>query len=336
MPWDMGKRAFSVAMIGTRAGTNAAMHKIVFLLIPGVHVAMIPTRRDLKFRLPIEAASHWHDRGAVLTHFINAMSLTFPEGERYFIHTLRHYRSRIEDPVLKEAVTAFIGQEALHGREHAEYNALLAEVGLPAKELEGEVTTFFNLLKAWLPPAAQLSITIAQEHFTAIIAEAMLEDPDLIAGADPRLTALWRWHALEEIEHKAVAFDVFETAVGRSIPAYALRSASMVTTTTGFLLLVLWCQGRMMLADRRPGARRGFVPFLSVLLSPRNGLVRRLAKPWLSYFKPGFHPWDHDNAGLLHEVEQLVAGLGSPTSQETLARTPSEASGERMSRTSRL
>lgn len=270
---------------------------------------MIPTRRDLKFHLPLEAASHWHREGAVLTHFVNAMSLTFPEGERFFIHTLRHYRDRIEDPILQEAVTAFIGQEAMHGREHAEYNALLSEVGLPAAEIEAEVTSFFKALKRWLPPAAQLSITIAQEHFTAIVAEALLRDPGLIAGANPRLAALWRWHALEEIEHKAVAFDVYETSVGRSLPAYALRTSSMLTTTAGFLLLVLWCQGRMMIADRRPGARKGVRSFLKVLASPRSGLVRRLARPWLEYFKPDFHPWDHDNGELLDEMERLVARL---------------------------
>jgi len=277
---------------------------------------MIPTRRDLKFHLPIEAASHWHKGGAILTHFINAMSLTFPEGERFFIHTLRHYRKQVEDPILQQAVTAFIGQEAMHGREHAEYNALLDRVGLPAAEIEADVTSFFNVLKAWLPPAAQLSITIAQEHFTAIVAEALLRDPGLIAGADRRLAALWRWHALEEIEHKAVAFDVYETAVGRSLPAYALRTTSMLTTTAGFLLLVMWCQGRMMMADERPAARKGVRSFLRVLLSPRSGLVRRLARPWLEYFKPGFHPWNHDNGELLDEMERLVSQLeGAPSSR---------------------
>lgn len=182
---------------------------------------MIPIRRDLQFRLSPDSVDNWHADGPYVTHFINAMSLFFPEGERYFIHTVRHYRDRIGDPALQKAVLAFIGQEAMHGREHQEYNRLLADAGLPAQAVEAQVKRFLDALKAWLPPAAQLSVTIAQEHFTAIVADLVLNDLRLIAGADRRLSALWRWHALEETEHKAVAFDVYETVMGRGLRAYA-------------------------------------------------------------------------------------------------------------------
>lgn len=269
---------------------------------------MLPTRRDLHFRLGPTAARHWHARGAFLTHFINAMSLTFPEGERFFIHTVRHYRDAITDPVLKEAVTAFIGQEAMHGREHERYNDLLREqAGLPIREIEKRVVWMFDVLKNRLPPAAQLSCTIAQEHFTAIVAELLLGDPKLIEGADPQLAALWRWHALEEIEHKAVAFDVYEKAIGSGAGAYALRSAGMVATTLGFLAMVLYCQGLMLKADPRIGGREGFAAFLKFMFGGRRAFVPRLARPWLSYFRPGFHPWDHDNRHLLEQMDTLTA-----------------------------
>lgn len=267
---------------------------------------MIPTRRDLHFRLRPGSVGNWHARGRHVTHFINAMSLTFPHGERYFIHTVRHYRDRLTDPLLQQAVAAFVGQEAMHGREHEDYNRLLALAGLPAVELEASTERFMDRLKTWLPAAAQLSVTIAQEHFTAVIAELILTEPRLIEGADSRLSALWRWHALEEIEHKAVAFDVYETVMGRGPGSYALRSASMVLTTAAFLSLVLVFQQRLLSADATKRRSEGLGAFLGfMLIAP--GLLPRMAPQWLAYFRPGFHPWDHDNRHLLKQLDELVA-----------------------------
>ena len=267
---------------------------------------MMPTRRDLRFKLKPSSVSNWHEQGPFVTHFINAMSLSFPEGERYFIHTVRHYRDRVTDPELQKAVTAFIGQEAMHGREHEDYNRLLAQAGLPAKELEAHATRFFNMLKMRLPATAQLAVTIAQEHFTAIVGELVLTDPRMIAGADSRLSALWRWHALEETEHKAVAFDVYETAMGRGLKAYALRTSSMVLTTAGFMALVLYYQQQLLKADKQARGWQGLGGFVNFMFrSP--ALLPRLALPWLAYFRPGFHPWDHDNRHLLTQMDALVA-----------------------------
>lgn len=268
---------------------------------------MFPVRRNLHFRLGAADVGHWHARGAALTHFINAMSLTFPEGERFFIQSVRHFRDRIDDPALQEAVAGFIGQEAMHSREHDEYNLLLSEAGLPVAALEDALAAFFRALRG-LPPAVQLSITMAQEHVTAIVAARMLSDPRIIEGAGGRLAAFWRWHALEEIEHKAVAFDVYRAAVGSGPQAYALRTASYVLTTFGFLAMVLWCQLRLRHADPRPGGREGLGRFAKfMLVSP--GLLPSLARPWLRWFAPGFHPWQHDDRHLLWEIAPLSALL---------------------------
>lgn len=267
---------------------------------------MIPTRRDLHFKLKSSSVNNWHAKGPYVTHFANAMSIFFPEGERFFIHTVRHYRDHIQEPELKEAVTAFIGQEAMHGREHDEHNRLLAKAGLPADELEAHVRRFLNFLEETLPPSAQLSVTIAQEHFTAIMSEIVLTDPRILAGADTHLKAMWRWHALEETEHKAVAFDVYETVMGRGIKAYALRNAGLVLTTLGFLSLVFYYQQRLLKADRHPRSLKDFGAYVRfMLIAP--ALLPRLALPWLSYMRPGFHPWDRKNQHLLREMEALVA-----------------------------
>lgn len=269
---------------------------------------MLPIRRDLHFRLDPQDVRDWHVAGPALTHFINAMSLSFPEGERYFIHTVRHFRDRIGEPTLKQAVTAFIGQEATHSREHEAYNRLLADAGLPVESLEQALASFFDLLRKRLSPAAQLSVTIAQEHLTAIVAELVLTDPRFLEGAQGRLAALWRWHALEEIEHKAVAYDVYEAVVGRGVGAYALRAGSLVATTIGFLAMVLWCQQRLLAADQRTAGRRRHGRFARFMLTS-PALLPRLAGPWLRWFQPRFHPWKHDNRALLAQVPEVVAAV---------------------------
>lgn len=269
---------------------------------------MIPTRRDLHFGLTTAMLTDWHAQGPYVTHFANALSISFPAGERFFIHTVRHYRDHVRESGLEKAVAAFIGQEAMHSREHEDYNRLLAESGLPATELEAHAAACMKWLESWLPPSAQLAVTLAQEHFTAILAEQVLTDPRVLEGADPRLAALWRWHALEETEHKAVAFDVFESVMGRGPGTFALRAGSMLLTTAGFLAMVLYYQRRLLRADARARTWRDLGRFARFMFAS-PGLLPRLALPWLRYFRPDFHPWNHDNRHLLAQIDALLAGV---------------------------
>ena len=266
---------------------------------------MMPVRRDLHFDLSRTDLSRWHGNGPAAAQYMNALSIFFPEGERFFIHSLRNYREQITDPELKKAVTAFIGQEAMHGREHEEFNARLAAMGLPVKRLEGIVKVAIGGFKR-LPKPVQLSITIALEHFTAIYADLLLKEPRLLQGADPTLAAMWRWHALEETEHKAVAFDVYQQVVGRGIKAYALRAVTQVVITATFLTAIVGFHLRLSLSAKtgRPGLR-DFARFTWLMFGPAGGL-RRLALPWLDYFKPGFHPWDHANQHFLDGIDAFI------------------------------
>ena len=159
-------------------------------------------------------------------------------GERFFINSVRAYRDQITDPELKKAVTAFIGQEAMHGREHEEYNSALFAVAPIAPKFEKLVESILNSLSKHAPKAFSLSGTIALEHFTALLADGVLSDSRVSGGADPDYAALWVWHSLEETEHKAVAFDVYEAVMGKGVGAYALRSTGLVLATVLFWGLV--------------------------------------------------------------------------------------------------
>ncbi|MCX7062377.1 MAG: metal-dependent hydrolase [Gammaproteobacteria bacterium] len=267
---------------------------------------MMPTRRDLKFDLADVDLKRWNANGPLLSAYMNTLSLFFPDGERFFIHSLRHYRDQVTEPELKKQITAFIGQEAMHGREHEEYNERLEAQGLPAAKLGREIFTIIEAAKK-LPHDVQLSITIALEHFTAIYGDLLLRKPEIIDGSNPTMSAMWRWHALEETEHKAVAYDVYAKVMGKTLRAYLLRTSALVVITSVFLSAIAWTMARMVKADtEHRHSLRDWAKFGWLMLGP-VGALRGIALPWLDYFKPGFHPWDHDNRHVLAQIDTLAS-----------------------------
>ena len=158
----------------------------------------------------------WLADDAFLTAAFNGMSITFPAGEKFFIDAVRHYRDEITDPELQEHIRGFCGQEGFHRREHQLYNETLCEArGYDLQKLEGKLTKRLDWARKNLPPIQNLAITVAIEHFTAVLAELLLSSDSIMNKAEPSMRELWRWHAAEEMEHKSVAFDVFR-AVGGS------------------------------------------------------------------------------------------------------------------------
>ncbi|HET8882663.1 MAG TPA: metal-dependent hydrolase [Solimonas sp.] len=266
---------------------------------------MLPIRRDLHFPLAADRVRDWNPKGEHVTQFFNTLSLFFPVGERFFIHSVRQFRARVRDPQLQQAVAAFIGQEAMHGREHDDYNRKLAEAGLPVPASEAQVARLLEWVKRTLPAEFQLGATIALEHYTAILADILLREPRLIEGAPADYAALWRWHALEETEHKAVAYDVYRETVGDGPRAYAIRTVSMLIATAIFWPLVYGYHYRMMKAHGQHRDLRGWWQVLKFQWGT-PGCLRRSVRPWLDYFVPGFHPWDHDNREFLADIDRIA------------------------------
>lgn len=270
---------------------------------------MLPTRRDLHFAIPLNRVRDWNPKGAHITEFYNTLSLFFPRGERFFIDSVRHYRDRITDPDLQQEVRAFIGQEAMHSREHQEYNDTLEAAGLPAHKVDARITKFLDHLRDNRHPALQLSATIALEHFTAMLANVLLSNPEQMDGAQEDFARMWQWHALEETEHKAVAYDVWDQVMGRGPLAYLLRVGGLLSSTVIFWGLTFVFHIQMINADpnaRKEGHIRGYARMLKFLFF-KPGVITRCIKPWLDYFRPSFHPWQHDNSHYLSQINDLVA-----------------------------
>src|SRR5207248_3464639 len=152
----------------------------------------------------------------ILSHVAAGLSAVFPDGEDFFVRSVRHFRDQVTDPELKRQVAGFIGQEAMHGRQHRAFNDRLDELGYPVKRFERLTKKGLAIRERVLPATSNLAATAALEHFTATLAELVLSDEETrgLFGHDA-VRDLFLWHALEESEHKAVAFDVYK-AVGGS------------------------------------------------------------------------------------------------------------------------
>ncbi|HRG98087.1 MAG TPA: metal-dependent hydrolase [Polyangiaceae bacterium] len=235
-----------------------------------------------------------------LTHLLHALSAAFPEGERSFMESVAHYRKQITDPTLKKEVARFLAQEATHAKAHEELNAWVRAQGFDNEPLLASVKARIDLARQHLPPIMRLAGTCALEHFTAIMAEQLLSEPEMLAQFDPKMAELWLWHAIEETEHKAVAFDVYEHVGG----TYPRRVLAMVIVTVRFLTQVAWMKRQLMKDDPNVRAAKGLEGLRVRLQSTwtlwgNPGWFRKLVPAYLDYYRPGFHPWDRDTTEAL-------------------------------------
>lgn len=253
-------------------------------------------RRQIDFALEADTIPRdWAHDDAYTTTLLDALSLLFPEGERFFVESVKQHKAFVTDPALAEEVKGFIGQEAMHGKEHRAFNALLVAHGYAeAPGVERWLRGFLQTVRKVLGPKSQLAATCALEHFTATLAEKLLSDPRMQQEMDARVRGLWLWHALEENEHKAVAYDVYRAAGG----GYARRTGIMVLTTIVFFAVLAGVHARLM-------ATRGIAwkPWRWVRGAARMwiypGYFLSLVPAYLQYYLPGFHPNDRDTDALL-------------------------------------
>jgi predicted metal-dependent hydrolase len=255
------------------------------------------TPRNLHFHADAASDRAWLAGDRVATAVFNALSLTFPDGERLFMDAVRAYRGELSGKLLADA-NAFITQEAIHSREHVGMNGALDADHYPLAEIEEHLRATLAEAREQ-GPRHMLAATITLEHFTAILADQLLEGKDLLAGAPEELRRLWRWHAMEETEHKAVAFDVFQKIAKSWKPyqRYALRALTMLATTRIFIGNITRYASMLLMADGM-GAREARRRVLWYLFA-KPGLFRICGGAYLDWFRPGFHPWDHDNQSAL-------------------------------------
>jgi uncharacterized protein len=248
--------------------------------------------RRMKFAYE-NSADHWAADNPVLTRFMEGLSMLFPEGERFFVESVRHYKNQIVDPILQSQVVAFAAQEGMHAAEHHKYNVRAAG---PLTERYEAIAGHLRhpAARRMLSPMSRLAITVALEHFTAIMADELLRNSFYTDQMDPEHAKLWLWHAVEETEHKAVAFDVYRAVGG----GYVRRAIVMQVTTFLFVVASVRLLAGLLAKDGKRPPPGSVGKFLDVaFVSP--GFFRKVFPSWLDYFRPGFHPWQRDNSDLI-------------------------------------
>jgi uncharacterized protein len=269
------------------------------------------TPRDLRFGRETVQKRWWLGGDPFATAFYNALSVTFPKGEAYFIDSVKAFRDGTPDKLARE-IKAFITQEVMHSREHIAFNNRVVDAGYDVSKLEKHVDDIMKIIKQ-RPAIINLCGTMALEHYTAIMAKQMLQsDVDAFAGADQEQADLWRWHAIEEIEHKGVAYDTWLHATRDWSRWKRWRVKSMMMTMITIHFWIQRYRGAMELLrqDNITGwkAHKGLLWFL--LGTP--GVLRKLMLPIARYYLPGFHPWNHDDRALIRKHDSAFADARLP------------------------
>lgn len=242
---------------------------------------------DLQTPIP----RHWCGGDAFRTAFFNALSMSFPVGEQFFIDSVRQGLAALpvaEQDKFNLEVQGFIGQEATHRRIHALFNAQIEQHGL-INDWEPRARERLKLVDR-IDPRHALGITAANEHFTAIFAEWMLRHGDIFKDTEPRLATLWLWHSAEEAEHKSTAFDLYQALGG----SHEWR----ITWFRRITLIFLGDTLRQTLNNlRRDGSLWQWRTWRSgaSFLFGRRGLLRQTYRPWRDYLRRDFHPRQHNS-----------------------------------------
>jgi uncharacterized protein len=260
-----------------------------------------------------DVPKRWFAGSAAATQVANGVNLLFPAGERFFVRSVRHYLDQLDDPQLVAQVRGFFGQEGRHAQAHERFFDTLRAQGYDVDAiLDPYEALAYGKIEKNTSPALRLAVTVALEHFTAILAEDALAGGDL-EGAHPVMRQLLEWHALEELEHKAVAFDVLR-AVN---PSYALRIAGMALGSMA--LGAFWLQATRALLAQDGLTLRDCARELGMLRKAAESAGLRTSKPIvtrvflrgiLEYLRPGFHPNDKDHTRVFAETLARLTSEG--------------------------
>lgn len=262
--------------------------------------------RRVDFTFDESLPRDWYNSDIFLTHFMNALSITFPEGERMFMDAVRGVRDRVKNEQTRKDIAGFMGQEALHSRAHEAFNEFMQARGYPIERLEAHVARDIASNRPHHSASSLLALTCGLEHITAIMGNLLLSRPDIQEMMHEDIRQLWMWHALEETEHKAVAFDVYQEVFG----SYRQRVTWLVLCTFGLMGSVTAFQFFLLQRDRANSPGRWLKGLWKMW--GKNGLLVSLVPEWLEYFRRDFHPWQQDNSQLITRYRAAFEAEAAP------------------------
>jgi predicted metal-dependent hydrolase len=251
------------------------------------HPPIVP-RQGPDFGLCGELPRFWFGGDPFKTRFFDANSLLTPVGERYFINCVRDYREQVRDAEQAEELRRFVYQEGQHSLVHGRFNQLLREQGIDTAAIENRAQRWFERYRRWLPARLNLALTAAYEHFTTINALAYAPGIALVEPAEPRVLAMFLWHAVEEVEHRAVAYELARSQAG---VGWVTRIVALLYLQTAYMLQLLLTVNHMLRVDGYGFGRRlrlwaGGLRWMY----GRGGFYQPLLREYLAWYRPGYHP----------------------------------------------
>ncbi len=250
---------------------------------------------------------HWVREDPVATAFFNCLSAVFPHGETFMIESLRPWQKHAQGQLAAD-IAAFIEQEAGHSREHIVMNRALTEAGYDIGPLDKAIKSFVSFF-ADSSDLTKLGATMCIEHITAVVSAELIGKHNHLDGSDPELHKLWLWHGIEEIEHKAVAFDAWMMATSHwsGLRRWLTRSAMCTAVTASFF--VNRSRGQVELLRQDGFGKWAALTAMFKFGFGKGGVGRAVLRPWFQFLKPGFHPWAIDDRDLIVRGENMLMAL---------------------------
>jgi predicted metal-dependent hydrolase len=239
---------------------------------------------------------YWNDHSPFKTHFLNSLSIVLPKFEEFFIRTLRPLKKNITDPQQLTEYNEFIKQESYHSYAHNKYNNWLQSQGLPVDQLQESNDRILDFLLKNTSNKTCLAITICVEHITVSYASVFLKHRLVLKKMHPHFGDIWRWHAIEEIEHKSVAMDIWN----QTYSDFIFQRLIMLVV----FIYYIWIVGKNTLIflqhDNQLWKWRTLTDMVSLFFDKQSGLILKSFVPWLDFMRTDFHPNDHDHTILLN------------------------------------
>ena len=270
---------------------------------PGKTSRTLIKPRKIDFGFTDQLPYKWYNGNPAIFTLCNVISIMFPVGEQFFIDSVRYYKDKIKNPALLEEMAGFIAQEAMHSKQHDLCNQLLKTQHKQLVVFEKNAQVFLDRIRRFFPARTQLAVSCALEHFTALFAHQLLATQSFKNHAHPVYAKLWIWHAIEETEHKAVCYDVYQHVAGGPL-GYVERCLVMLSTSLVFLAVIMTGFVIVTLSKPKkkiqtPEKKNGVMTGIYKMFFSKEGLVREIMIPYLAYYLPFFHPWKQDNSQLI-------------------------------------
>jgi len=266
--------------------------------------------RDVKFCRDKRPERWWHSNDPIATAWYNSVSSSLPRGEQFFVELIQQYRGTLP-PQLESEAKAFIRQEMNHAREHNMFNRQAGKYGYDVESIDRGIDEMLNLTKSQ-PIEVSLAVSIALEHFAASISHKLLTDPRYLKAADPGAADLWRWHAIEELEHKGVVFDVWlwATRDWSNWRRYKIRALVAAKITRKYFRNRVRDALGLLAQDGITGWHARWRLYKFLWLTP--GMMTRMFFEWAVILLPGFHPWKRDHRALIQRYDSPHAAAAMP------------------------